>query len=203
MPQTLFTLDALLALAGNPAWDLLVIGDGSGQGYVRKDGTDSPIGSASVSIDRQSGLRHAIISGVSCGTVNQAEALCTLDALRYDLYKVHSGRLPGSRRVVIFSDSEVTVKTGNGIYRPSFNPDIWASFDWFRQQGYQLTWFFVERNSNPLAVAIDAASKQGTFLSSGLEWFTEGLYGMMPYQGAAPVAPAFTHAPANPAVSTR
>jgi ribonuclease HI len=181
MTDEIITLDQLLnSLAIPPeSWDLLVLGDGSGQGW------NTPCGWAAVSIDRLNGLREFMVGGASCGTVNVAELEPCLHALRRDLYHHNDGKLKAVRRVAVVSDSEVTVRTGNGEYRASFNPDLWASLEYFRSAGYQVTFYWTPRNQNPMHSALDAASKQGDFLAVGLDWLSDNLYDILPWDKSA------------------
>ena len=132
------------------------------------------------------------VGGASTGTVNYAELEPYLHALRRDLYDRHAGKLPRDRvrRVVVVSDSEVTVRTGNGEYRPSFNPDMWATLEFFRAAGYQVRFFWTPRNKNPMHSALDAASKQGDYLAAGLDWLSDHLYDILPWERTAAVPDA-------------
>jgi ribonuclease HI len=170
------SLNDLLASVDCPRWDLLLAGDGSGTQW------DKPAGWAVVSIDRQSGERKAFVGGVNSGTVNRAEASCYLHALAYDFNHRQNHKLLTARHVIIFSDSQVTVNTGNGTYSPSTNnPDLWHAYDFFRQQGYRITFYLIPRNSNPLHVAVDTASRAGDILEAGTAWLVESVYDLLPW----------------------
>jgi len=99
-------------------------------------------------IDRSAGWRLPIIGGASHGTVNHAEAACFLHGLRYDLYQMDGGKLCA----------------GHGI-----NPYLWVTYQSFRDQGYILTFHHQPRDQNPLHVSIDAASKPGRVVGTGVE----------------------------------
>ncbi len=146
-------LEDILVEAGKPAWDVLFIGDGSGTDISK------PAGWAVTSIDRYSGSRHVQIGSYSNATVNFVEAECYIHALRYDLQVRMGGKLNRARRVVIFSDSEVTVRTGNGQYQPSYQPEVWLVYAYYRSLGYQITFFSLPRETNPLHSVMDKLSR--------------------------------------------
>lgn len=200
MDNIVMTVNELLHSVGvsSTAWDLLIVCDGAGQAW------NSGAGWAAAMVDRQGGWRKILNGGVSNGTVNWAEAEAALHCLRYDLYHMHSGKLKAQRRVLIFSDSMVTVQTGNGLYSPRHNnPDIWHTYQWFRDQGYTFFFYHQPRNSNPLHVAMDALSKQGRTIQTGVEWIEEQIYDLLPI--GPPVASQSTpseirYAPPTPPV---
>jgi len=167
-------LEDLLLAAGRPPWDLLLIGDGSGTDI------DHPAGWAVVSIERQTGSRHVQLGSYSNATVNYVEADCYLHALRYDLYRRMGGKLKVQRRVVIFSDSQVTVNTGNGLYRQSYHPELWCMYDFFRKIGYQITFYSIPRETHPLHQIMDKLSRSCRTTSIETAAATELVNALMP-----------------------
>jgi len=151
--QPYLVLEDVLVEAGRPAWDLLLIGDGSGTDW------DHPAGWAVTSIDRLSGQRHVQLGSYSNATVNFVEAECYVHALRYDLYTRMNGKIRSPRKVVIFSDSQVTVNTGNGLYKQTYHPDVWLVYDYYRNLGYELKFFQLPRETNPLHSLMDKFSR--------------------------------------------
>lgn len=91
-------------------------------------------------------------AGYSNGTNNFAElmpyvhALWACDSLR------KSRKIT---KVVIVSDSELTIRCGNGIYQRNMNLPLWAAIDWYTKNGFELTWVHVRRNSNFLMELAD------------------------------------------------
>jgi ribonuclease HI len=125
-----------------PGCDLLLVGDGSGSVY------NQPAGWACAAYDSRK--RRAVLhaGAVSGGTNNYAELAPYLQALWH--HHQDHGQAPVTPvKTVIVSDSEVTVRCGNRLYSRNANLCLWAAIDWFEQQGYQLTWRHVRRNSNP------------------------------------------------------
>jgi ribonuclease HI len=154
MPETLNELLAELEVPANH-WDLLLVGDGAGQGWLTHAGW------AICLIDRIDGYRKLFSGCVNAGTVAWAEAAGALHALRwhYENHRrsIHSGPI----EVVITTDNQTTARIGAGEYQASRNLDVWAGFDFFKSVNYHLNWKWVERNKNPLHIAVDKLSKNG------------------------------------------
>jgi len=182
-PSLTVTVEELVASVQGPAWDLLLLGDGSGQGW------DKPAGWAVVGIDRLSQSRFALMGGCSRGTVNWAESDCYLRGLAYDFHHLHGGKLLQHRRVLIVSDSQFTVNVGNGEARSRANSEVWAGFQHLHDEGYRLTWRWNPRNNNPLAVELDICSRQGDVMESGVDWLQHNLYDLLPFGGMKPAQP--------------
>jgi ribonuclease HI len=90
----------------------------------------------------------------SGGTNNYAELVPFLQALwHFDATRRYP---PGTGVcVLLVSDSELTVRCGEGRYRRTANLGLWAQVDYYARAGYQLTWRHVLRNSNPLNAEAD------------------------------------------------
>jgi ribonuclease HI len=141
-------LEALAAELALPDFDLLLVGDGSGTVYTR------PAGWACAAYDRVR-ARVTVHAGVlSCGTNNLAELAPYLQALWYH-HQDHGQNPQTPARVVIVSDSEVTVRCGNRQYARGANGCLWAGLDWFERRGYRLAWRHVRRGSNAWNVWAD------------------------------------------------
>lgn len=140
--------DNILKLAaglGLIRYDMLVIADGSGMKI------DSPSGWAAVSYEPHilPDLRlKCHYGGATGGTNNMAELMPFVHVL----WSYHATCWQGatraiSPRVVLVSDSEVTVKCGRGEYARSSNLPLWAAIDWFVTAGYIFSWAHIRRNS--------------------------------------------------------
>lgn len=168
------SLADLMAALDDPVADLILIGDGAGQGW------DKPAAWAVAAIDISRGTRWALTGGCSLGTVNWAEAEPYVRALAYDLHHVHQGRLEHPRRVLIITDSDYTAKVGTGQYRSNKNGETWAAIRFFVDSGYELDWRWMTRNRDPLSVAVDQASKNADAHAEHARWLTEELYDLLP-----------------------
>lgn len=127
------------SLALQPA-DLYIFGDGSGTTAA------NPFGWSCIVYDKRSGAVARHCGAGTTGTNNLAELWPYIHAL-WDFY-AGKPRLPV--RVVIVSDSELTVRCGTGQYGRNANLALWAAIDWFGKNGCSFFWRHVPRNSNPL-----------------------------------------------------
>jgi hypothetical protein len=138
------SLNKLLKSFSISKFDLILMGDGSGTGW------ELPIGFAAMAIWRNPDLRKVFSGCLNHGTIGQAEILPYLTAIRYDYQVIAKGNLEAKRRVIIISDSQVSVNVGNGIQQAHTNKDLWESYKWFLNLGYEITWIWVERNENDI-----------------------------------------------------
>jgi len=175
------TIEDLVASVGSPPWDLILVGDGSGVGW------DKSAGWAVCLIDRLGGFRKMFHCFVSAGTVNWAEAACFTHALRFDFFQTNKGKLRAERKVLIFSDSQVTVNTGNGQYPDDANGDIWAQVAFFRSKGYKIQYHFIGRSTFQLHVLVDQISKSNAWQTDDA-WMTEQAYLTLPASGTIKTA---------------
>lgn len=154
---------ALRALASQlelDDYDLLLVGDGSGGDYR------GAAGWACVAYDRvlKTGVIHA--GAVTSATVNYAELFPYLHALWYHAQE-HRGI--GQRppwQVAVVSDSEVTVRCGNGEYGRHANVAWWRALEWYADNGYAIRWHHVRRLTNEwnrIADAIAGAARGQAF----------------------------------------
>lgn len=129
-------------------YDLLLIGDGSG------NLVNAPAGWFCTLFDSKSEAIVDHFGGVNGGTNNYAE----LAPYCHALWSYHSQRkdnIGGIVKVAIISDSEVTVRCGNGEYARKANASIWAQIEWFERNHYRLHWVHVPRNSNAFSEFAD------------------------------------------------
>jgi len=147
-PEIVTHLDDLAHRLVLPDFDLLLVGDGSGTVYHR------PAGWACVAYDRLKRLAVLHTGAVSGGTNNLAELFPYVQALWHHQQN-HDQAVSAPVRVQIVSDSELTVRCGNGRYERRANGSLWAAVDWFEQNGYRLGWRHVRRNSNVWHVLMD------------------------------------------------
>lgn len=135
---------------GQETFDLLLAGDGSGTTAV------SPCGWAVYMFDTTKEKVFAHHGGASGGTNNLAELLPYVHAMHH--YENSRPARAETRpiRVVIVSDSEVTVRCGNRVYARNANQAFWAAMDWFETRGYQLRWVHTRRNTTIAGTAADA-----------------------------------------------
>lgn len=140
-PEALAGLEQLARDLHLPECDLLLVGDGSGSVY------NLPAGWACTAYDvrKRQGVLH--VGAVSGGTNNFAELAPYVQALWYH-HQDHGQRPDSPVEVVIVSDSELTVRCGNRQYSRNCNLCLWAGIDWFEENGYELTWRHVRRNTN-------------------------------------------------------
>lgn len=151
MTTTTVTPEDFLALSRavgvDPSgWDLMLAGDGSGGAL------GTACGWAVCCHYRPTGTVRWMTGGASHGTSNMAElwpychALWAFEAVR------RGGRCP---RVLVVSDSELTVRCGTGEYARSANLPLWAALEHLRGVGYELCWRHVRRNTSVIGTEAD------------------------------------------------
>lgn len=139
------------------AWDVLLIGDGSGSGW------DIGVGWSCVVIDRHTKTRKIIHGGGSTGTVNIAELMAYVHAMLW--YSSHIGknlRKQYPRKILdvhIITDSRVVANQGEKVGERNMeglaNRALWASISDIARQGYTFHWHWIERLTNELNWAAD------------------------------------------------
>lgn len=142
--MTPLQMEAVALSLGLRGFDLLVVADGSGMRL------DQPCGWACYLWYPAVGKVWEHLGGTSGGTNNYAELAPFAYALwhwHYTHFAVGSLRQPQDVKVELVSDSELTVRCGNGLYHRNANLPLWASIDWFETHGYALHWTHVPRNS--------------------------------------------------------
>lgn len=156
-------LERLASSLGAEDFDLMLVGDGAGS-FV-----STPCGWSVTLYERATGRVWEHHGGAGGGTNNYAELepfVFALFAYRHVLWAYHTGRygneggaVVGPPRVLVVSDSEVTVRCGNGQYTRRANAPLWASIEWFESKGYEFRWVHVPRNSNPFNARADRVAK--------------------------------------------
>lgn len=147
-------LKALAAELGLPAFDLLLIGDGSGLLATH------PAGWACLAYEPETEDVRIHAGAVTGGTNNFAELFPYVQAL-YQHQQAHARiKRFTPYTVIILSDSEVTVRCGSRQYARRANCFLWAAIDWFEQNNYSLRWLHVRRNSNTWSALMDTLAGQ-------------------------------------------
>jgi ribonuclease HI len=129
---------------------------GDGSGTIRT----KPCGYA-VAIFNSVGERiHTITNGTSNGTNNFAELLPYVNTLWF----LHPEIIKNKETLIeIISDSEVTVKTGNGEYqvkRENPNCILWYGLiEFCKTFNVKLTWRHIYRNTDDIATEMDKLAK--------------------------------------------
>lgn len=147
----------ILAEQMGGGFGLVLVADGSGSSL------GEPCGWCCLSYSPGGALK-TLLGGGSCGTNNLAE----LEPFVQGLYEYHAGG-GDPCRVLLVSDSEVTVRCGMRRYARRANGHLWAAVDYFESEGFSLEWRHVKRNSNPASSACDAAAggARRLFLKAG------------------------------------
>ena len=118
--------------------DLILAGDGSGTTHGK------PCGWFVSSYDCVDDCVFFHSGARSDGTSNVAELLPYIQAL--ESYHARKAARKALTRVLIISDSELTVGHGSRQYSRNTNLALWSSMDWFESNGYRLTWRHTPRN---------------------------------------------------------
>ncbi len=139
----------IVAKMGLQDFDYVLFGDGSGT-VIGK-----PCGWACLAFEASSGVVTKHWGGAASGTNNFAELIPYVLALG----SIESGLSPSHpkkpKTVAIVSDSELTVRCGNGEYSRLSHRSLWAAIDWFTSHGYFLSWRHIRRNTNPANAECD------------------------------------------------
>lgn len=155
------SLEELLSRVGikNYAWDVLIVGDGSGSNW------DHQAGWASVSIEKSTRERIVWTGAVNRGTVNFAELMAYLQPLEWfagraaDRRKKNAANLT-AYHVHILTDSQYSQSTGESKGRAVVkNAGLWSVFDAFSRHGFVLHWHWLRRSDCDLNKFCDRLSK--------------------------------------------
>ena len=129
-------------------YEILLFTDGSGST------AETPCGWSFISLNRNGETRQQ--SGyLSNGTVNQSELMGLVQFL---MYCEATKTFP--KKILVVSDSELTVKCGNKEWSINHNKGIWSLIDYHRLNNCQIDFVWVPRNSNDLSKIVDKESKE-------------------------------------------
>ena len=120
-------------------WDLILIGDGSGNMW------DAPVGWSCILIDRNTDKKEKFVGGSSKGTIGMAELMPYVVALNW--YNETCRQDSSEHDVYIFTDSKSTADCGNKVSNRKKNCTMWQMIDWFESQGYCIQWIHINRNT--------------------------------------------------------
>ena len=148
-------LSQVLTRLGNPQWDILLVGDGSGWAGAA--------GWAATLVDnRQQQARRFFYGACDCGSVNLAETMPYLQALTW--YDIHHGRdmlrQVGFLRVHVLTDSQTIATWGNRSMAPGGDAPrkmlaFWGGMKELQRVGYNCTFHWAPRQSTELNWAAD------------------------------------------------
>ena len=139
-------------------FDFVLFGDGSGTTI------ELPCAWACHAVNTATKAVTKHFGGLSSGTNNLAELIPYLHALWH--IQTSKETRSSTTRVAIVSDSEVTVRCGNGEYERRANAAIWAGIEWFENNGFVILWKHVRRNTNPVNANCDLIAGQKRKLMS-------------------------------------
>jgi len=145
-------LSDVIQKIGNPPWDLLLVGDGSGTGW------NQACGWACTLIEKQSNLRRFFYGGMDSGSINLAEVMPYLQGLTWYDANVGKERLQklDYLRVVVLTDSQVTAHWGNQAMGsvdasvPRKQLGFYAAMRELRRVGYHCTFHWAPRMTTDL-----------------------------------------------------
>lgn len=172
----------ILQRLGNPRWDILIVGDGSGSGWANACGWAATI------IDKATQGRRFFYGGMDCGSVNFAESMPYIQAMTW--YDNHHGKKMldelGFLNVHILTDSQVIAQWGNRAMQsegelPRKQMALWAAARELRRVGYHCTFHWAPR------------------LTTGLNWAADIMAGISRLAVTAALDPAYISGD-NPAV---
>lgn len=130
-------------------YDYIVFTDGSGSTI------DLSMGWAMLLFNVKTSWHTRYAGYLSAGTVNQSELLGVCSILQIlDAEGVKQGRL------LVVSDSEVTVRCGQNEYARNANKGLWAMLDYYESNGFDVDFMWVKRNSNDYNKWCDKQSKE-------------------------------------------
>ena len=137
----------LLDHLGIDQWDLLLVGDGSGNTW------DYACGWACVAIEKQSMDRQVLSGSMNRGTNNVAELMAYVHALTWYVARVRNDTGDIDPRTVhVLTDSEYVAKTGQAGY-PALrrkNKMLWTAVEMAQRQAIYLRWHHLDRATTAL-----------------------------------------------------
>lgn len=125
-----------------PDADIYLIGDGSGTVL------GNPSGFSCLEMGACGGSQWHY-GGFSNGTNNFAELVPYLFVLWRLDYLVANNKIEKPSKIVIVSDSEMTVRCANRThnYKRKSNLPLWAMYEWFENNGYNIEWVHILRST--------------------------------------------------------
>jgi len=141
---------------GNPQWDVLLVGDGSGSGWAHACGW------AATLICRRHQARRFFYGGMDCGSVNFAESMPYIQAITW--YDAHHGKALlkqlGMLRVHILTDSQVIAGWGTKAMQghselPRKHIGLFSAMREYRRLGYHCNFHWAPRMTTELNWAAD------------------------------------------------
>jgi hypothetical protein len=156
------TIPALVRKLGIDDWDALIVGDGSGSHW------DVGAGWASVILDRYSKAGKLFYGAANVGTVTLGEFFPYLYAMTWyggskgpGMMRLKQAQLESRNlNIHIVTDSEIIARAGNNPESRRSYKELWAAFDVWRLQGFNIKFHHVGRDIVPLNVLVDAVSRQ-------------------------------------------
>jgi len=145
------------------AWDVLIVGDGSGSGW------GTACGWAAVLEERCSGLRKFFHGSVNAGTNYLAELFPYLHAMcwyvagpgkKFQTDLINKQVRVRPINVHIVTDAEILVKQGNGDCGRKSGRAFWAALDAYKDEGYQFFWHWMARDRTGLNILTDHLSRE-------------------------------------------
>lgn len=149
----------------DPGWDAIIVGDGSGGGW------HLPTGWAGVLVDRAERGRVRFYGGMSSGTINIAELMPYVQAMRW--YSAHRRRRADAGkagaalcRVHVVTDHLAIAQEGTALVRGEklvrdlgANRPDWAALMAFEWEGFCFAFHWIERATAALNVWSDEQAK--------------------------------------------
>jgi len=147
-------------------WDLILVGDGSGNCWA------GPVGYACFLYEKNNETPiKKFVGGANVGTINFAELMPYIAALRW--YNECKRKTDNPINVYILTDSKISADCGNRIAKRNKNGDMWASLDWFEDQGYCIQWIHINRNACEAHTIADQLASGGREFCRELDKSTE------------------------------
>ena len=156
------------------AWDVLIVGDGSGTGW------NNSCGWASILIDKRSQLRKSLLGGMNAGTSYLAELLPYVQALswyidgpgRALLADKRAADLTATVNVHIITDAEVVARQGSGKISRRKGRPYWAMMEALEDNGFTFSWHWLKRSKielNQLCDYLASLSRQSIGQVTGVQ----------------------------------
>lgn len=154
-------LNTILSSLGAPDWDIVLFGDGSGSTWERGGGW------ASVVCFREGG-RKLLYAAANCCSVTVAELM----AVAYGMLwcSLNTPKTFGRRlNVHVISDSEITVRTGRGDYKPGDSTKaLWAMVK-TASLSFNVRYHWMRRETTMLNQVCDIMSRESRLAVEGIK----------------------------------